>query len=622
MPYDTIPFPLKRMTLALSLTIGLAACGGGSSSPEAQSSVALQDSLSASTATPTHTQLATDTQLEGMSQLPASTTVTPPTESGVTDTQVGSDSPTPVAPSTALPVLAMPSAVSDNTVVDLQCGRTYQGTLDLKGKSNVTVRTMGTCGNAILTPGQSLSGWTQFQGNIYSAPVSFAVAQVIVDGAPVSAAHWPTRTQTWAKASSSSTGSLTYAMPNADLTDATLVFKPYEWAVEARKITGYSGSTMAVASTGNINFDGYALGGQVDFYVEGKLWMLDEPGEWAVSNGRLYVWTPDGQSPEGRIWASPDKDAIDASSSRNVTVQNVSIFGAANGINGLNASTLSAHAVRIENSSGNGILYSGGTGLTVDGAIIRNSKHDAIAVKWGGGGEIIGNSLIDASGTVSMPTNAHAAINLTGGSGAVVQNNRVTNSGYIGIRVFRNARVSGNTVDGACKVLTDCGGIFTSAPDKLALNTTIENNVIRNVAVNQRLAWGIYLGDFANGTTVSGNHVSANANGMEILNGFDNVIKDNTFTQSTQAHVQIVEAGTAAVVKNNAFSGNNFSTSGKQENYRISSDLGTSAVTRFGSYSANAYTSSSSIFANFNGEALNFTQWKTRTGQDSNSTLN
>ncbi|MFC7516384.1 right-handed parallel beta-helix repeat-containing protein [Herbaspirillum sp. GCM10030257] len=616
MPYDTIPFPLKRMTLALLLTIGLAACGGGSSSPEAQSKVALQDGLSASTTT------ATNTQLPGISQLPTSPTVTPPDAVGASDTQVGSDSPTPVAPSASLPVLAMPSTVSDNSVVDLQCGRTYQGTLDLKGKTNVTVRTTGACGNATLTPGQSLSGWTQVQGNIYSAPVSFEVAQVIIDGAPVSAAHWPNRTQTWAKASSSNTSGLTYAMPNADLTGATLVFKPYEWAVEARKITGYSGSTMAVASTGNINFDGYQLGGQVDFYVEGKLWMLDEPGEWAVSNGRLYVWAPDGQSPEGRIWAAPDKDAIDASNSRNVTIQNVSIFGAANGINGLDASKLSASAVRIENSSGNGILNSGGTGLTVDSAIIRNSKHDAIAVKWGGGGELISNSVIDASGTVSMPTNAHAAINLTGGSGAVVQNNRVTNSGYIGIRVFRNARVSGNTVDGACNVLTDCGGIFTSAPDKLALNTTIENNVIRNVAVNQRLAWGIYLGDFANGTTVAGNHVNANANGMEILNGYDNVIKDNTFTQSTQAHVQIVEAGTAAVVKNNAFSGNRFVTSGKQENYRISSDLGTSAVPRFGSYSANVYTSSSSIFANFNGEALNFTQWKTRTGQDSNSTLN
>src|SRR5690606_28316297 len=136
------------------------------------------------------------------------------------------------------------------------------------------------------------------------------------------------------------------------------------------------------------------------------------------------------------------------------------------------------------------------------------SRHDAIAVKWGGGGETVRNSTIHASGNLGMPTNAHAAINLTAGNGAVVQGNRVTDSGYIGIRVFRDAVASGNTVDGACLVLTDCGGIFTSARDKLPLNTRIENNVIGNVGKEQRLAWGLYLGDYANGVTVSGNTVT------------------------------------------------------------------------------------------------------------------
>ncbi|MGV3655885.1 MAG: right-handed parallel beta-helix repeat-containing protein [Noviherbaspirillum sp.] len=597
-------FRLPALTLAVSACFALAACGGGSSSsPETSSATADE---------PAMTLPASGTQQADADPAPALPGEAP---------QAGAVPVTDTMPDPVLPMLAMPSGVASGSVLELQCGRTYQGSLDLAGKSDITVRTAGDCGNAVISPGQAITGWSRHQGNVFSAPAPFAVAQVIVGGEPMRLAHWPSRAQTWAKASASNASSLSYAMPNPDLAGATLVFKPYEWAVEARRINGYSGTTMAVGPTGNINFDGYALGGQVEFYVEGKLWMLDEPGEWAVSGGRLYVWAPDGQSPEGRIWVAPDQDGIRAANSRNITVQDISIYGAANGINALDAKDLKAERVRISHSSGNGILNSGGSGLTVDGSAIRFSRHDAIAVKWGGGGETVRNSTIEASGNFGMPTNAHAAINLTAGNGAVVQNNRVTDSGYIGIRVFRDAVASGNTVDGACLVLTDCGGIFTSARDKLPLNTRIENNVIGNVGKAQRLAWALYLGDFANGVTVAGNAVTGSGNGMEILNGFDNTVTGNTFASSTQAHIQIVESGSTASVRNNVFSGNRFTTSGRQEMYRLSSDLGTGAVSRFGSYAANTYVSSSSIFANFNGEALSFAQWRERTGQDAGSTF-
>jgi parallel beta-helix repeat protein len=519
----------------------------------------------------------------------------------------------------------MPSAIANGSVVALECGRTYHGTLDLRDKSDVTVRTNGSCGNAILSPGQALSDWTRHRDDVFSAAVPFDVAQVVLDGLPLAAAHWPNRPQTWARASASSTGSLSYAMPNGDLVGATLVFKPYVWAVEARRITAYSGSTMSVSALGTTaggsNFDGYALGGPVDFYVEGKLWMLDAPGEWAVSEGRLYVWAPDGRSPEGRVWVSPNRDGVDATNSHAVALDGVSVYGAANGINALGAANLRVTNVSIANSSANGIPNSGGVGLHVDGATIRNTRHDAISVHWGGGGETVRNARIDASGTVGMPTHARAAINLTSTDGAAVHNNQVTHSGYIGIRVFRNATVSGNTVDGACLVLTDCGGIATAAPDRTALNTRIENNTIRNVGPDQRLAWGVYLSSSANGVTVSGNRISDNGNGLEILNGFDNRITGNSFARNTQAHIQMVEFGGTAAVANNLVSGNTFTTAGKQEVYRLSSALGTTALGLFGSYADNSYLSSASIFANYNGEALSFAQWQARTGQDQSSTL-
>src|SRR3569623_276934 len=231
-----------------------------------------------------------------------------------------------VVPDSTQPPLAMPSNIANGSIVELECGRVYRGTLDLSNKSNITVRTAGDCGKAVLTPGQAITGWTQYQGNVYSAPISFDAAQVLIDGQPISLAHWPNQPQTWVKSSGASANSLSYAMTNADLPGAT------------------------------------------DFYVEGKLWMLDAPGEWAVNGGRLYVWTPDGQSPEGRAWASPDQHAIEASDSSGISIDGISVFGAANGINELGASYLHVSNTDIVNSSENGIENAGGSGLYVDGA--------------------------------------------------------------------------------------------------------------------------------------------------------------------------------------------------------------------------------------------------------------
>jgi parallel beta-helix repeat protein len=241
-------------------------------------------------------------------------------------------------------------------------------------------------------------------------------------------------------------------------------------------------------------------------------------------------------------------------------------------------------------------------------------------VHWGGGGERITNSSIDGAGTLGMPANARAAINLTVADGSNISNNRVANAGYIGIRVFRNATVAGNTVSGACFVLTDCGGLFTSARDRLALNTRMTGNRIDKVGRGQRLAWAIYLGDYANAVTIDGNTIADSGNGMQIYNGYGNTITGNTFSGSGQSHVQMVEAGAAAVVRNNAFSGNTFNARAGEENYRISSDLGSGSVAQFGTYSANNYLGSPPVFANFNGDALSFAQWKARTGQDAGST--
>ncbi len=527
--------------------------------------------------------------------------------------------PDVTSPDLSQPVLALPTAIANNSVVELACARTYLGTLDLRGKSGVTVRTAGTCGKALISPGQAVTGWRQEQGQIWSAPLSFEAAQVLVDGQPMERAHWPNRPQVWAKASAASSSSLSYAMPNADLVGATLVFRAYDWAIEGRRISGYSNGVMSLTSLNDAAFGGFAPSGQPDFYVEGKLWMLDAPGEWAVANGRLYLWSADGQSPEGRTWASPDAHGVDASNSSNVVLQDIAIFGAANGIHADGARNLQVQSVDIANASRYGIWNSGGSALLVDGAHIRNVRNDAIAVRWGGGNEVIRNSQIEASGVVGMPTNSRAAINLTLSPNATIAGNSVKNSGYIGIRFFRSNVVSGNTVDGACLVLTDCGGLYGMAGDGSPLSARVQGNTIRNAGVGQHLGWGIYL-DSADGMSILDNLFANNGTGINIQDSSNLVLSGNQFQSSSTAHVQMVETGSGNV-RNVSVSNNSFIAHAGEESYRLSSDKGSASVGQFGSYDLNHYQSNAPVFVNFNGSALSWAQWRGQSGQDAGSSF-
>lgn len=531
-----------------------------------------------------------------------------------------STQPLPVTapPDSSQGALLLPTNIANGSTVELECGRLYRGSLNLNGKTNVSVKTNGTCGKAAISPGQEITGWTRHQGNIWVAPISFDAAQVITNGTPVSKAHWPSKSQTWVTSTGTSANSLSYAMPNSDLSDATLVFKQHEWAIEARRITGYSGNTISFTSTGNPAYYDFAATQPVKFYVEGKLWMLDEADEWAVSDGKLYLWTPDGQSPEGRTWASPNTAGIDATNSSGISVDGVRIYGASNGIAAQGARNLRVANTEIVNSSENGILNTGGSGLNADRIAVRNTRHNAIVVRWGGGSEVIRNSTFDSTGNLGMPTNSYGAVTLTLATGSTVSDNSISNSGYIGMRVFQNATVSRNTIEGACQVMSDCGGIYASSENQQPLNTRIEDNVIKNTSPGKRLSWGLQLDD-ANTVTVTGNTFSGNDNGIMLFNSSNIGIAENRFESNVQAHIQMAESRNSGV-RNNSVTNNSFVSVSGEETYRTSSDMGSASVTQFSSYGGNSYRHSSGHFANFNGEALSFTQWKSRTGQDGSST--
>lgn len=512
-------------------------------------------------------------------------------------------------------VLPVPTGVVTGQIIHLQCGRIYHGTLNLTGKSDVTVRTVGRCGKASISPGRAIAGWKLHRDHIYSAPIAFAPVQVSVDKKPMALAHYPNKPQTWVKGKSPGLDKLRYNMPDHDLAGALLVFRAEEWLIETRRISDYAdGTIMLVPKVG----DAFDLKPENEFYVEGKLWMLDSPGEWAVSNGRLYVWTPDGQSPEDRIWAAPKESGINANDSTDVTIDGVKIFSAANGIEGTGSTNLRIVNSEILNSSEDG-MFVGGAGLVIDNTIVTNSVKNGIYGYYGSTDSVITNSTITSTGMIGMPKRSKGGIVFEEGSGQRIENNKIVNSSYIGIRVHKNAIVRYNLIDGACLILTDCGGIYTFARDKLPSNVLIEGNTIKNLA--QRYAFAVYLDDYANGVTVIDNTITNNPSGVMMHNGFNNLVTKNVFSSNRHEHVLFNETSDTASIRRNQIVDNIFISTNGEMTYRLWSGLDNMSVKNFGHFNKNTYTGSPTAFAEVNGiGTMSYAQWKAKMKQDERST--
>lgn len=504
-------------------------------------------------------------------------------------------------------VFPTPSNIKNNETIWLECGQIYSGELNLEGKENVTVKTRGTCGPATITPASLLSDWKQEKTSpgIWSAALNFIPSQIEIDGKFIELAHYPNRPRIWAKGRSSLSGQLNAALPNSDIAGANLVWRAADWLIMTRTVLRSDGQIIYLADSEDTEF---GLLPETDFYLEGKRWMLDTPGEWAYADGRLYVWPPDKKSPEGRIWVATRARAINASHSRNVRIENIKITGATLGIDATGSYDMVIRKIEIRNSDEEAILV-GGLGMRIKNIVIIGSVKNGIRASDDARNVEIIDSQISDVGMLGMPRRSKGAIVFENSIGHRILGNTITDSSFIAIRVFRDAVVKDNQIDRACIRLTDCGGIYTYARDHQPLRVKIAGNRIRNL--QGRMAHAIYLDDFANGVSVIGNYVENNPGGMQLHNGFNNQIRDNDFIDSQYEHILFNETAEAASICQNQIVNNRFRSDRNVPIFRLWSRHGSRYVDRFANFEDNIYTNSPKDFAEVAGRGmLSYSNWK------------
>lgn len=318
------------------------------------------------------------------------------------------------------------------------------------------------------------------------------------------------------------------ALAGRELTGATLRARTEEWLIEERGVTSESGRLDKPLE--------YALRPRSGFYLVGKEWMLGGAPAFIsdATTRRLSL-----RAPEGAALAQVPAGTLVEISSRGT-------FGV--GVTGLvlEAAGGDALLVHVEGPvrvAGNLVTHAWGNGISVAGAALAEVESNTVADAGLDGlffaevrrAVVRGNRITDA-GLWAGPRPSLAAINAHRTNSAVIEKNVVDGAAYHGIRFSGDAQVHGNIVARACRLLSDCAGLYTwrRGPDDVRPHSDVSGNVVFDVQGDTSVKlgvndWftGIYLDDHSNDVTVTGNVVVGANQGIYLHNAWANDVRGN-----------------------------------------------------------------------------------------------
>ncbi len=445
-----------------------------------------------------------------------------------------------------------------------RCGQSWRGTLRVVSSSDparpIKYSRFGSdCTNTnkpTLTSAAALTGWQQYSGNVYVANTSFPVYQLFADGVALRLAQYPNvnyQAQPSARGMMVTDQSLPYpydrtvisdaelgTIANQDMIGAGVHIRVNDFIINDRKIAAFDSASNWITLDQGTERTILARWG---YYLDNKLWMLDEPGEFFFDGSdpaqmKVYVWMPDGRDPGSRVIGASNSYGIEATGATNVTIEALRVDKTGSGVAMGNSINVVVRTVDIADSYWRGIAALSARDGGIESCTVRRSMREGILATYITNFRILHNTVID-SGVIGPPVQSRGAISAFG-DGVEMQNNYVRNSGYHGIVFGRNSRVINNRIENVCLLLNDCGGIYTGNGSNSPgpFNSVVTSNIVSGVYGNQNgrdpvptyaLAPGIYLDYRTNGVYVAGNTVSKADLGIFVHAASANSIVDNTF---------------------------------------------------------------------------------------------
>lgn len=378
-----------------------------------------------------------------------------------------------------------------------------------------------------------LTGWSNFTGNTYQAPMSWDLGegnnQVFVNGALVNEARWPNTSTDLSHPTLAYAGGMGGGGSNITLYDSNLspgwtgagihIMPGSGWYAQTGVVTASGQGWLSFNYTPDMQWTAPRAGN--GYYLYGKFQALDAPGEWYRDNtGKLYLWAPNNANPASvSVEVKRRAYAFDLSGDSYTTVNGISIVAATVKTDGGSANTLlnQIKATYISQFTWETIGWDvpGNTGIQLNG---NNSVLQNSTIAWSAGdGVTVGGQNVRVTQNVIHDTDYNAVDNAAVrvlGNNASVDHNLIYNAGRCGIIDHAwGAQIIGNTIHDVMLQTSDGAGIYTVAQNgsgsQIAWNTIYNiHEHIPGMSPSYYSANGIFLDNSASNWLIQNNVIA------------------------------------------------------------------------------------------------------------------
>lgn len=503
----------------------------------------------------------------------------------------------------------------------------------------------GTGAKPVLSALTRLQGWTSNGGGIWYKASLTEPAIVVVDGVIKGKGRYPKDKYNIYTVNPADAASVT------KIADASLA-GGVSW-VGAEVVVRNGGQTCAYRTVTDQTGDGTLVlnaavkspNNNYGYFFRNHLRTLTEPGDWMYNKaeGRIYMYL--GADTAHNIQVARDVDETVYTTQSNLTLQNLTIEGAAfNGIKLKNARYVAVDSCEIRYCF-NGCATDGGSTSTspmtegaTDNVYSRNYFHDitstAVRVITTCPRYVFEYNTLENIGMVLGTGDP----GITSGMGMyliasdiTVQHNRFLNIGFMPVCFRRNnILIKNNYINGFSFTKDDTGGIYGWTEDgpeaDKANNRVVQGNIVLNGqsrggagnnGANFR-ANGIYM-DYADRVTIRDNVVqNVSGYGLFVHQASYNTVQNNIVYGAGRGGVNFEENSRSRnPLRNIDFSHNIVLSSGSRL-LKFTRKLSASE-NEFGNFANNVYRSTQAIDVDNNGTAVNMASWQKKSGLDAKS---
>lgn len=425
--------------------------------------------------------------------------------------------------------------------------------------SPITYGAYGTGAQPIISGFSALTSWTDEGGGVYSASLPnhpAALNSVVIDERLQGRGRYP-------RASDANGGYLAFenhsstSVIDNELTSSPnfaggeLVVRLRRWVLARAPITMHSGTTLTFSP--NDVLERYALQNGSGYYIQNHPATLTEDGDWYYDATAGVMHMRGSASPSGVRAAT--RDTLFSATGRNyISVTDLAFEGS----NAAAFSFENGSNLRVENCSfrfagEHAALISNTSHVNFNNNSLRDSVSNGVEFRGSGASDytIRGNSFVDTGVISGMGQGddgiSYQALQFRLSSGAVVEYNTFTNTGFIPIAFYGNdILIKNNVIDHYCYIKDDGGAIYTwngGNPVTQYSNRVITGNIISGgvglgagTSSGEPDVEGIYLDNNSNHVDVTNNTVfGITASGFYANSLQDATISGNTFYDNGQS---------------------------------------------------------------------------------------